>query len=357
MKVCPNCGKQYPDDVNFCSVDAGRLSASRKPRRARLKPRVSAVVKPARAYHRKPGTRMIGGRFEVGNRIGGGLTGQVYRATDKQSKVVCVVKFVDASVFPSSLLLQRTERELKKLEQLDHPGIVKLLGHGRDGETLWIASALCKGRSLHDIVTEDGPMGVEDASKVIQATGEALTAAVQVGVSHHDLATKNILMTPYRQVKVINFGVAMPGVNAVAGVPEFVAPEVIEGKPIDQRANIYSLGAVFYCLLVGQPPYRGEPEKVHEQHLEGGVVPPSALRDDIPEMVDAVVLKMLERQSRHRFMTLRQLLTDTEQLVRGQFEIKGPGVSQRLARTTSKGRERLSTRSQKIPKISTEDKH
>lgn len=346
MKVCPNCGKQYPDDANFCPVDAGRLTPVAASAKAEAKPKKGTPKPGAPTGDGAADGKKLGGRFELGEHIGGGLTGEVHRATDTRTSTACVVKMVDESVFPTGLLLQRTERELKQLARLSHAGIVKILDHGRDGKTLWIASELCEGRSLHDAIIDDGAMDVVAASKVIAALGQALTAAAKVGVTHRDLAPKNILITPKGQVKIINFGVASPGHNDVPGVPEFVAPETIEGKSVDQRANIYSLGAVFYFLLTGQPPYQGEPERVHEQHLEGEVAPPSALRDDIPEMVDAVVLKSLERQSRHRFMTLRQLLTDVDQLAKGEFEMKGPGVSQRLARATGKGRERKKALSQ-----------
>src|SRR5690606_38631975 len=135
----------------------------------------------------------------------------------------------------------------KQLERLETPGIARVLAHGRDGEVLWIACELVTGRrSLHEVVFDDGPMELKRASALVLKIGTALADAAKVCVIHRDLAPKNILLGPGDAIKIINFGVAAPTVAKLAGVPEFMAPEMVEGKLVDQRANIYSLGAVFY---------------------------------------------------------------------------------------------------------------
>lgn len=314
MKLCPKCGKQFSDDANFCPVDAGRL-----------------IDQPDGAQDAAPAesSDLLGGRFRRGERIGGGLTGEIYAATDEQEGQACIVKVVDPSVFPTPLLMQRTERELKQLERVSSPAIAKVLGHGKQGDAFWIASERVDGATpLDDIVVVNGPLDIERASKLVVAIGQALGEAARVGVIHRDLSPKNVLVAGDDAIKLINFGVPVPATDKVQGVPEYVAPELIEGRPVDQRSNIYSLGAIYYMLLTGQPPYMGDPEEVHQAHLTGTPVPPSA-HIDLPANVDEVVLKALERSSSKRFMTLRQLLGEVDKAASGDG---GPASTQPMGR-------------------------
>lgn len=322
MKLCPKCGTQFPDDANFCPVDASRLVVDERSG-APGAPETQVVS----------GTRVLGGRFTVGERLGGGQTGQVHRGTDQKNGRPCAIKLVDMAIFPSGLAMQRTERELGKLARIDAEGIAKILGHGKEGDTLWIASELVpECQSLHDLVFDEGPMPVQQAAALVLKVGRALSEAARMGVIHRDLAPKNVLVRGNGAVKVINFGVAVPVTRRVPGVPEFVAPEIIEGKPPDQRANIYSLGVLFYYLITGRTPYMGEPEEVYAQHLKGEPELPSMHAEGISEAVDGLILRALERTSSKRFMTLRQLLGDVERVAEGHEPLSAASSLVRMGR-------------------------
>lgn len=312
MKLCPKCRNHFPDDANFCPVDAGRLEAIQEE---------SAAPAGAAAGGE------LGGRFDLGVRAGGELTGEVYDASDKQTGQACTVKLVDPSVFPTPLLLQRTERELRQLVRLDAPGVAKVLDHGKRDGQLWIATEKVEGRSLDEVVASDGPMASDRAAKILHTVGQALAEAAKLGVIHRDLAPKNLILRSGDEIKIINFGVAVPTTEKIQGVPEFVAPEQIEGKPVDQRSNIYSLGALYYFMLTGAPPYTGDVAAVHQAHLDGNP-PAPADKVEVSDHVNALVLKALERSSSKRFMTLRQLLGQLEGIIEGS----GPGATQPLGR-------------------------
>ncbi len=293
MKRCPKCGNQFPDEANFCPVDAGRL-----------------VPDEGAGAGGGAGDSRVGGRFELGDRIGGGWTGEVYRATDTTTGQVCALKLVDPTVFPSPLMLQRTERELTQLERLDAPGVARVIAHGKDGERLWIVSEMLEGSSLHELVSQHGPAPLPRATEYVLAIGRALGEAAKAGVVHRDLSPKNVLIVG-DEVKLINFGVPVPGIGEAQGVPEYVSPEQVDGKPVDQRSSIYSLGAIYYFLLTGQPPFSGDAQTVLEQVRSSVPAPPSTLVP-LPSAVDELVLKALEKSSSKRFMTLRQLLEQIE---------------------------------------------
>lgn len=302
MKRCPKCNNDFPDDANFCPVDAGHLvpvegTSDGTPVDV---PRVDTG-----------GHELLDGRFALGDIIGGHQTGPVYQAGDKQGSSA-MVKLVNADVFPSTLLKQRTERELKQLERLDHPGVARVLGHGRREDQLWIATERVDGMPLSQFISENGPLPQAESVAILAQIGSALEAAAKLGVTHRDLAPKNVLITSERQIKLINFGVPVPGPQGrdqVQGVPEFVAPEQIDGRPVDQRCNIYSLGAIGYVLLTGIPPFCGTPDEVFAAHNSTDVGALGPEHGVSPEL-SAVLLKSLEKASSKRFMTLRQFLGD-----------------------------------------------
>ncbi len=299
MKRCPNpdCTEsQFPDEANFCPSCAQRLEVDA----------AAATGAPAPA----PADEPLGGRFVLGDRIGGNRTGELYAATDSEGGGACVVKLVHDAVFPTPLLKQRTERELKQLERVNAPAVARLLGHGKRGEQLWIATERVDGQSLKSLVSA-GVLDVDRARAILLAVGGALAEAAKVGVIHRDVSPKNVLIGAGDAVKLINFGVCTPLSDKVQGEPEFLSPEQCDGKPVDQRSNIYSLGAMFYYMVTGQPPYTGDAETVMAGHRDGELTPPSQL-GSVPPAIEAIIVKALEKTSSRRFMTLRQMLGDIE---------------------------------------------
>jgi tRNA A-37 threonylcarbamoyl transferase component Bud32 len=295
MKVCPKCGKQFADDANFCPVDAAKLQSASQ---------VVPVITPESALE---------ARFDRGERIGGGTSGEVYQAVDKQSGQAVVVKIVSPQVLASPQVVQRAERELKQLERVEHPAIARVIASGRQASQLWVATEQVGGaRTLADVVASGGPLDPQRASDVVLVIGEALIEAAKLGVVHRDLAPKNVLVAG-DEVKLINFAVPVPTSDKVPGVPEFVAPDLVEGKPVDQRSNIYSLGALYYFLLTGQPPFTGDAATVHQAHLSAPLVPPSQ-KAPVPADLDGVVARAMERNAAKRYLTVRQFLDDIQKL-------------------------------------------
>ncbi|WP_045119512.1 serine/threonine-protein kinase [Haliangium ochraceum] len=339
MKLCPKCGTKYPDEANFCPVHAARLVPASAEAESEASSDAPRAAEARRTRAATDGRLRMGGRFKLGDILGGRQTGEVYQAEDDKSGRACVVKWVDPVVFPNRLVLQRTARELDKLARLDIPGVAKILGHGIHEDRLWIASErVSEAQSLLDIVFDDGPMAPKRAAALIIEIGKAVSEAAKAGVIHRDLAPKNVLLGAGGVIKLINFGVAMPATNKVAGVPEFVAPEIVEGKSVDQRANIYSLGALFYYLVAGRPPYMGEPEEVHQQHLSAEPEPPSLHVEGVSHAVDAVIARALARSSSRRFMTIRQFLNDVERLAAGEEPSAASALAEHLLPARGKGR-------------------
>lgn len=294
MKLCPKCGKKFTDDANFCPVDAARLSPIER---------------------EEPATDTMAARYELRERLGGSRTGVVCRAVDKQTQATVAIKILSAQATATTAAMQRVERELKQLERLQHTGIAKVFASGKRDEQLWVATELVDGaRPLSEVVRTHGPLSSSMAAELVEHIGEALIEAAQLGVVHHDLAPKNVLLAG-SDIKLINFSAPVSAGEQVPGVPEFVSPEQVEGKAPDQRSNIYSLGALFYFALTGTAPFRGEAAAVHASHLAGSIKPPSQLVS-IPPELEAVLLRSLERSPSKRYLTVRQFIDEVVRVTR-----------------------------------------
>ena len=303
MKLCPKCQKQFSDDANFCPVDAARLV-------------------PLVGEGQAADADSLTARFELGDKLGGGRTGSVHRAADKQNGGAAVaVKLVSPAVLALPGVAQRLERELKQLERVQSAGVAKVFASGKRGEEFWVALELLDGaQTVAEAINARGPIPLEHAAHLIEVVGEALIEAAQVGVVHRDLAPKNVLFAPSTgDIKLINFSLPVPTSDKVPGVPEFVAPEQVEGKPVDQRSNLYSLGALYYYVLTGQPVHAGSADDVHRAHVSGSIRTPSSLAA-VPAPVEAVIMRALDRSPTKRFLTVRQFVDEVGRVARGEAD-------------------------------------
>jgi eukaryotic-like serine/threonine-protein kinase len=311
MKFCPNCKANYPDDANFCPQES--CATPNGPRRLHM----VAAAPPASHQAPQVPSNDGKGRFQLGPRLGGGSTGEVYRATDSQTGAQVAYKIVNSDVLPNPATLARAERELKQLMRVQSPRIASVIDSGRTAdERLYVALELVEGEPL-DRLVRHGLMGLGQAKAVVAQVGQALLEAQKAGIVHRDVSPKNILVGPTGDVKVINFPIAKPLNDKASGVAAYLSPEQVQGKPVDQRSNTYSLAAVFYHLITGEPPFQGTPETVMELHVSSPPLAPSQRRPEAalsPE-VDRVVLKALDKSSSRRHLTLRLFLSEVDALV------------------------------------------
>ncbi len=297
MKICPICQSKYPDDANFCPQEA--CASADGPQRLQV-------------LREEPQPR-----FAPTERAGGAETGEVWRARDTQTGGEVALKFVAPEAVPSQAAQARAEREFKQLMRVSSPRVASILDCGRlaDGR-LYVAMEYCPGDTLANVLAS-GPVDLERAKAIVTQIGQALLEAQRAGLVHRDVAPQNVLIAPNGDVKVINFPLAKPINDKVAGDPAYLSPEQALGKPVDQRSNTYSLAAILYHLLTGEPPFQAATaEAVLDMHISVPPLPPSQRRPDaaISAETDRLVLKALDKSSSRRHLTLRLFLTELEGL-------------------------------------------
>ena len=316
MKFCPTCQMQYPEDANFCPQES--CATPQGPQRLQI-------------FTAHPSAR-----FQPIEKIGGERTGEVWRARDAQTGAEVAYKVVAADVVATPAILARAEREFKQLTRVVSPKIATIIECEKTAAGgLGVAMELCQGDSLEHILAA-GPVSFELAKSIVGQVGLALLEAQKVGLVHRDVAPKNILVSSSGDVKVTNFPLAKPLNDRVAGVAAYLSPEQVQGKPVDQRSNTYSLAAILYHMLTGEAPFSGPSvQAVLDMHVSTPVLPPTQRRPDLklPTDVDKLVLKALDKSSSRRHLTLRLFLNELDALKEQPTGVAKPTGEAALAKT------------------------
>lgn len=267
------------------------------------------------------------GQYSLGDRLGAGGMGEVYRAEHRLLKRPCALKLIRPNQAESHRTLERFEREVRLTATLSHPNTVEIYDYGRteDG-TYYYVMELLPGLSLADLVNTHGPLTAGRVVYLLRQACQALSEAHQAGLVHRDVKPSNIFaarrggMDDF--VKLLDFGLVRPVVTVqissvstegqILGTPLYMSPEQAQGAlELDGRSDIYSLGAVAYFLLTGRPPF-DEKSGIAAMiaHARDPVVPPSKLRSDIPTDLERVVLRCLAKPLDERYQTVACLDRD-----------------------------------------------
>ena len=236
---------------------------------------------------------LIGGRYEVVARLGKGAMGAVYRVRDATSGDELALKrlLVDGSERRRNAALLRFRREFHTMSGLRHPRIVDVQDFGTDGTDAWYTMELLDGDDLAQL----GDVSPERACLLLRDVASALAFLHSRRLIHRDVAPRNVRCTADGRAKLIDFGViATPGiVREVAGTPPCIAPEGPRGQPLDHRADLFGLGALLYYVLTGRHAYFARSLAELEEAWRKRPAPPSSMRDDVPEALDALVMSLL----------------------------------------------------------------
>jgi Tol biopolymer transport system component len=267
-----------------------------------------------------PGDRL--GPYEIVGPIGAGGMGEVYRAKDTRLGRDVAVKILPAHLSENAEVRERFEREARAISSLNHPHICTLYDIGREGEADYFVMELLDGETLAARLTR-GPPKLDEALKVAAQIADALAAAHKQGIVHRDLKPGNIALTK-SGAKVLDFGVAklrdeglvdnvtrttpLTSQGAVLGTVQYMAPEQLEGKPVDHRADLFAFGAVLYEMLTGQRAFEGQSQaSVIASILKEDPRPVSSLIPTTPASLDRVVTSCLAKNPDERWQSAGDL--------------------------------------------------
>jgi hypothetical protein len=251
--------------------------------------------------------------------LGEGGMGTVYKAEDVSLSRIVALKILPKRVTQKPVLVERFKREARAAAQVEHPNIVQVYRVGQEGNLHFIVMQYVKGEDLSGKIKEEGRLDDKTASNMMFSAAQGLAVAHDHGIVHRDIKPDNIMLTEKGEVKIADFGLArelqsdsdISQTGQVLGTPYYMSPEQCDGRPVDGRADIYSLGATFYYLVTGVKPFTGEtPYQVIMKHISEPLVPPQEFAPDLADEVNEIILKMMEKDPADRYPSADALVED-----------------------------------------------
>jgi beta-lactam-binding protein with PASTA domain/tRNA A-37 threonylcarbamoyl transferase component Bud32 len=265
---------------------------------------------------------LFDGRYRIVRKLGSGGMANVYLAEDEDLGRRVAIKILNERYANDDLFIERFRREAKSAAALSHPNIVSVYDRGEAEGTYYIAMEVIEGRSLKELIMTRGPLPIAEALAYTHEILEALRFAHRHGIIHRDIKPHNILIG--ERLKVTDFGIARAGASqmteagSIMGTAQYLSPEQARGAPVTASSDLYSVGIVLYEMLTGKVPFTGDSAiEIAMKHLNDAPKPPSKIRPEIPEELDAVVLRALAKNPEDRYQTAEEFSEDLHRVEAG----------------------------------------
>ncbi len=258
--------------------------------------------------------RVLAARYEVGELIGRGGMAAVYRGRDRVLDRTVAIKVLSPALAADPAFVTRFRREAQAAARLSYPSVVAVFDTGSDDDDHFIVMEFVEGRTLAEILRDEGPLSPERALRIGEAAASGLAFAHRGGLVHRDVKPANVMVTPSGGVKVMDFGIARAGeadrltvAHTVMGTAAYLSPEQAAGGEVDGRADVYALGVVLFEMLTGRPPFEGDNlVSVAYRQVHEAPVAPSSLRPGLPAAMDPLVLRALAKDPARRYATAEE---------------------------------------------------
>ena len=280
--------------------------------------RILAMVAKVKEAFRIPGFKLL-------KRLGRGSMGTVYKARQLNLDRVVAIKILARFLSENEAFVRRFRKEARVIGKLNHPNIVQGFDAGEAEGTYYFAMEYCDGPTVLQLLQRGGALAEDRATRIVSQVASALEHATHQGLVHRDVKPDNIMIVEGGVAKLCDLGLAKDvsggsgstEKGSTMGTPNYISPEQARGdSDVDIRSDIYSLGASFYHMVTGVPPYDGpNPAVIMVKHLNEGVIPPRDRNPDIKVATQKVILKMLAKNPLDRYQTPMDLLVDLQGLL------------------------------------------
>ncbi len=297
----------------------------------------------------EPPTDLTGrtlGDFQILRKLGQGGMGHVYLARQQSLKREVALKFLRKELTDSPTALQRFQAEAEAVARISHPNIVQVHAIGEQDGHRFMALEYVEGRNLRDYLDRKGPLDLPLALTILRQVAAALQRAGELGLVHRDIKPENVLLNRKAEVKVTDFGLSryfagdgkplsLTQSGMTLGTPLYMSPEQVQGRPVDHRSDLYSLGVTAYHALAGQPPFRGTtPFDVAVQHVQAEPEPLEHFRPDLPADVCQLVRKLMAKSPDERYQSAKDVMREITRIQKGTAAGGPIEVSQQVIAAT-----------------------
>ena len=311
---CPKCHFDNPEDTIYCGKCATPLRPSEEISISQTEtlqtPREKITI----------GSTFTG-RYQIIEELGKGGMGKVYRVLDKKLNEEVALKLIKPEVALDKKTIERFSNELRLARRIVHKNVARMFDLNEEKGTHYITMEYVPGQDLKGLIKQTGQITVGKAVSIAKQICEGLAEAHRLGVVHRDLKPSNIMIDKEGDARIMDFGIArslytksITGEGVIIGTPEYMSPEQVEGKEVDQRSDIYSLGVILYEMVTGRVPFEGDtPFSVALKHKSELPPDPKRLFPQVPEDISRLILRCLEKNQEKRYQSAKELAEDLSQ--------------------------------------------
>jgi serine/threonine protein kinase/tetratricopeptide (TPR) repeat protein len=264
-------------------------------------------------------------RYKIVTELGKGGMGKVYRAIDQKIDEEIAIKLIKPEIAADKKTIERFGNELKMARKIAHRNVCKMYYLGEEKGAHYITMEYVPGEDLKSMIRMSGQLSTGMTIKVAKQVCDGLTEAHRLGVIHRDLKPNNIMIDKQGDARIMDFGIArllkakgITGAGIMIGTPEYMSPEQVEGKEVDQRSDIYSLGVVLYEMVTGQVPFEGDtPFTIGMKHKGETPQDPRNLNGQIPEDLNDLIMKCLHKEKDQRYQSAGEVCAELEKIEQG----------------------------------------
>jgi serine/threonine protein kinase/Flp pilus assembly protein TadD len=323
---CLQCDFDNPSGTRFC----GNCGSSLYPSEKVSTPPAETLRIPLKEL--STGT-IFARRYEVIEELGKGGMGRVYKVFDKKIKEKVALKLLRPEISSDEETVERFSNELKYARKIIHKNVCRMFDLGEEEGTHYITMEYVSGEDLKSMIRMMGRLSPGQAVSITRQVCEGLAEAHKLGVVHRDLKPQNIMIDREGNARIMDFGIARSlkakGITdggIIIGTPEYMSPEQVDGKEIDQRADIYALGVILYEMLIGRVPFEGDtPLSIAVKHKTEAPQDPRTLNAQVPLDLSQLILKCLEKEKNKRPQNAEEVLSQI-----GRIEQEVPATEKAL---------------------------
>jgi serine/threonine protein kinase len=313
---CPKCQHENPDDTLFCGKCGTQLPSLEKID-------VTETLETPKEELTTGST--FAGRYQIIEELGKGGMGRVYKVHDTEIKEKVALKLLKPEIATDENTIERFRNEIKLARKIVHKNVGRMFDLGKEKESYYITMEYVPGQDLRGLIRQSGRLTIETAISIAAQVCEGLAEAHKLGIIHRDLKPGNIMVDNDGNVRIMDFGIArsieskgITGAGVIMGTPEYMSPEQVEGREVDQRSDVYSLGIILYEMITGQVPFEGDLAlNVAYKHKHEAPQDPRKLNTQIPENLSSLVLRCLEKDKEKRYQSPEEVRSELVDIEKG----------------------------------------